>query len=75
MSSVSSSQEERSRDPQVVGAEKRRGRSLAADALPFSHFHHSILQPLEGREDFREGNTLQLLYYNNIEDYCVSSLL
>lgn len=56
----SSSQEERFGDPQGVGAEKRRGSSLAADALPLSHFHHRVLQPLEGREDFREGDAFTI---------------
>lgn len=56
-SRVLSLQEERSRDPQVVRAEERWGGSLAVDALPFSHFHHRILQPLERGENFREGNT------------------
>lgn len=65
---VLSSQEECSWNPQVYRAEKRWGCSLAVDALPFSYFHHSILQPLERREDFREGNALQLL---NIEVYRV----
>lgn len=66
----SSSQEERSGDPQGVGAEKRRGSSLAADALPLSHFHHRVLQPLEGREDIWEGETFTIKRI-----YCVFYIL
>lgn len=56
-SCVSSRQEERSGAPRVLGAEKRRRGSLAVDVVPFSHFHHRILQPLERGENFREGTT------------------
>lgn len=48
-------QEERPGDPQVVRPEERRGCSLAAHALPLSHLHHCVFQPVEGREDFWEG--------------------
>lgn len=48
-------QEERFGAPQVFGPKKRWGSPLAADALPVPHFHHCVLQPVERRENLREG--------------------
>lgn len=48
-------QEERFGAPQVFGPKKRWGCPLAADALSVPHFHYCILQPVERRENLREG--------------------